>query len=584
LAEQSSGGNFSGEHLSGENFDVNARWKSMLFWLSYMERYDLLRLLVLGLLFSIFSLVTPLAMQTLVNTFLFTGLIQPIIVLVAAIFVGLVVASFFRVLQVHVVELLQRRLMVRSTFEISKKVTRSDPRFLQAKNGMELVNRAFDIEAVQKSSTGLLIDGTALILQTVLGLSILALYHEVFILFDVVFVFAVYALIKLVGFGGTPASIYNSKKKHELIAWLESLVSKRLLLNHPGAEALAEAKTHEYIASYIESREKFYRIFFKQILTTHVLQILASVGLLGLGGYLVVENQLTVGQLVAAELIVSGILFSLTKFQKHLEDFYNLVSGLDKVGELLEIPQGSRRQGFNHQFAEGPAIEFQNVVFAERHTGVHCQPISKKVPRRGHLVVRGPHGSGKSRLLEAVNGVYYLEEGTIKIDGIDIRTLSTDALHSQMLYVNTQQFLPGTLLDNLTFGLEGHDPRDIASALDRVGLSGSIATQGEGYLLEVNSSGYPFSPSQRVQLALARCLLLKPKIILVDQGFDIIDKPVRDKLLPYFLAEDAPWTLVATSYQAEIVTKFKNVLELEAQPPTGSDDHQSGVNPNKVAM
>jgi ABC-type bacteriocin/lantibiotic exporter with double-glycine peptidase domain len=539
------------------------RWKSMLFWLAYMEREDLVRLFIMGVLFSVFSLVTPLGTQALVNTFLFTGLLQPVIVLVGAIFIGLLIATAFRLVQVYMVELLQRRVMVRTTYEISKKITRSDPRFLHAENGLELVNRAFDIEAIQKAISGLLVEGVALVLQMSVGLIILGMYHEVFILFDFIFVVSIFLLIKLAGFGGAKTSILNSKKKHDLVAWLESLVAKRALLNHPDAEALAEAKTNYKIKKYLDTREGFYTIFFRQIISTHVIQVLASVSLLGVGGYLVIANEITVGQLVAAELIISAILYSLMKVQKQMEDFYNLVSGLDKVGELLEIPQIAKRQGFRHIFKRQPSIEMQQVTYRAGNQFYKSMPLSFKLDSGEHLVIVGRHGVGKSRLLEAINAASAPDTGVVKIDGVDVKSLATDTLRKQILFVSGQQFLPGSLIDNLTFGDYSHDAKAITAALEKAKLLEVIEAFGHGLDIEIKPNGFPLSPGQRVQLACARCFLLQPKVILADLGFDVLDKQLRDYLLSVMLGAQEDWTVIATSYQDDVIKKFQVKLNLD---------------------
>jgi putative ABC transport system ATP-binding protein len=319
------------------------KWKALLSWLVFAERKDLVLIFVFGVLFSIFSLVVPIGVQTLVNTFLFTGLLQPILVLLSAIAVGLILAAIFRMSQIHLIEILQRRLMVRIAYEIGRKIKRADSKFLHQENGTELVNRTFEVEKLQKSVSSLLTEALALLIQSVVGFALLSAYHLFLFVFCLIFAMGLYAVLVPLGASALHRNIKNSTAKHELVAWLESLISKKHLLNHSSAESWADSKIHSFISKYIQTRENFFILLFYQLIGLHGLQVISSVGLLGVGGYLVVQNQLSVGQLIAAELIVTSILFSVTKLQKQLEDFYDLSSSLEKINQLLEVPiEGAR--------------------------------------------------------------------------------------------------------------------------------------------------------------------------------------------------------------------------------------------------
>ena len=538
----------------------------MMAALGLIEKKELIRIAVVGVFFSIFSFVTPISMQALVNTFLFAGLLQPILILVLAIFVGLVISSGFRLLQVFLVELLQRRIMIRSIYEASKKINHSDPQFFSFAHGTELVNRALDLPVVQKSAAGLIIDGLSIVLQIVIGLSILAFYHEFFIFFDLVFLACIFVLVKYIGFKGVHTSIYNSKKKHQLVAWLETLVGKRQLLDNPSAEKLAEAKTLAYIEDYLYTREKHWKIVFAQIVGTHVIRIFTSVLLLGLGGYLVITNQITVGQFVAAELIISGILYSVKTLDDKLESFYDLAAGLDKVGELLQIPVVESNKGFPVDLPAHPCLQIENLHLIGDNKYGAKRAINGKLPSGSHLVVTGGHGSGKSRLLQLISGMNMSESGQLLLDNIPIKNIQHASLKGQVLFIDDTQFLQGSVFENMSLGRSDFSPHQVKEALDRVGFfSSAAALADQGLELEILPSGYPLSSGQRVLLALARCLLHQPKIVLIDQGLDVLDPQSLNLALSLLIAGEQNWTVVATSYQEKIVASFDYKLDLDTR-------------------
>ncbi len=180
-------------------------------------------------------------------------------------------------------------------------------------HGPELVNRFFDVLTVQKAGATLLHDGIAVILQTMIGLLILAFYHPLLLAFEVVLVISITFVLFVLGRGGVRTAIIESKAKYAVAASLEEIARHPLSFKQAGGPELARGRADALAASYVEARRKHYRVVFRQIVSSLAMQVFAATVLLTLGGWLVIHGQLTLGQLVAAELIVSIVLASFAK-------------------------------------------------------------------------------------------------------------------------------------------------------------------------------------------------------------------------------------------------------------------------------
>ncbi|MFM7845411.1 MAG: ABC transporter transmembrane domain-containing protein, partial [Planctomycetota bacterium] len=289
---------------------------------------------VVGLL----TLATPVAVESLVNTVAFGRLIQPIFILSLLLLTFLAFAASLRVLQAYVAEIIQRRIFVRVVDDLARRL----PSF-QAGAGEdhltpELVNRFFDVMTLQKSSATLVLDGITVLLQTTIGMIVLAFYHPYLLGFDVFLLLAAAVLILALGRGAVRTAIDESKAKYAVGAWLEELSTCNVTFKGAGGPALALAITDQLTTDYLQARRQHFRVLMRQIIFAVGLQAVGSSLLLGIGGWLVLDGQLTLGQLVAAELIVAVILGSFAKFGKQMESFYDLLAAVDKVGHLLDLP------------------------------------------------------------------------------------------------------------------------------------------------------------------------------------------------------------------------------------------------------
>lgn len=507
-----------------------------------LDRQDIAVIVIYGVALGLLSLAVPIAVQSLVNTVAFGSLLQPLVVLTLLLAVALTGAAILRALQVRVAEMLQRRLFVRIVTEIGARLPRVSPQALREANGPELLNRFFDVFTTQKTVASLLLGGVDAVLIALVGLIVLAFYHPALLAFDLVLIAgAVFVLIPL-GRGGTRTSIAESQAKYAVVGWLEEVARHPLSFKLAGGDALARSRVELLAKSYLDERDRHFKIVFRQVIGALAIEVVASVALLALGGLLVIERELSIGQLVAAELIVTAVVASIAKLGGKVEIFYDLVAAVDKLGEVLDLPV-ERTDG------ETPAASSSAVQ------GLRLDAVSiDGGPRLDLKVAAGEHVSIDCRsdhvttaLVDALFGMRPPSNGVIEVDGFDLRDLTLAEVRRRVALVRDAEVFPGCILDNLRAGNAELSFEGAWMALRRVGLEETVKALPGGLQTPLARDGSPLSAAETVALTLARGVAARPSVLVIDRLLDRIDPHDADHLAKHLLSERDSALIVVTS-------------------------------------
>ncbi len=532
--------------------------------LARLEAADIRAVFIYAVGVGLFALTTPIAVQSLVNTVAFGSLLQPLVVLSILLLGGLAFAAALRAMQYWVVELIQQRLFIRVVSDLSHRLPRVRTRAMDQAHGPELANRFFDIVTVQKACATLLIDGLALVLQTAIGLLMLAFYHPMLLAFDFFLLVCVAGI--LIGYGRSAASsgIKESKAKYAVAAWLQELVRHPVAFRQRGGSTHALERADSLARDWLGSRRKHFKYLFRQVMGALALQAVASALLLGLGGWLVIGRQLSLGQLVAAELIVTSVLAAFVKFGKHLEAYYDLLAAADKLGQLVDLPV-ERELGESHAPRSGPAqLVVRGLAFHFREDAPVLSDVSFTLRAGEKVALTGESAEGKSTLGELLYGLRSPTRGRILVDGADTRDVSFATLRRDVALVGAPELFAGTIVENLRMGQPELPLGEIRHVLEELGLGDAISRLPEGLHTELTTGGQPLSSGQRVLLHLARTLLLRPRLLVIDEVLDALDARTRDRVLRLLLAPDAPWTLLLITHHPDLFSRCERVLALHA--------------------
>lgn len=514
-----------------------------------LERNDLWAATVFSLAIGVLSLAVPVASQALVNTIAFGNLLQPLLYLSVAVLGLLAISSILQIIRFHAVEMLQRRVFVRLASESVHRLLNARTDVLRMQNGPEIVNRFLDIVTVQKASATLLVDGLSVAAQTIAGMILLGVYHPWLLAFDAVLAATLVLVVFPAGAGAIKSAVKESKAKYALVGWLEETARNATTFRGEAEARFARDRCDELVRDYLSYRSKHFRILLRQFAGSLFLQALASATLLSVGGMLVIERQLTLGQLVAAELVVTAVVAGISKLAKHLETFYDLLASLDKLGTLTDIP--GEPPGGEPLGASGPAaVQVRGPRYA-----FDVNPGEK-------VGVCGLSGSGKSTLLDAICGYRDLAGVAVSWDGADVRNLALHKLRSGMALVRSVEIFHGTIFENVRVGRE-IGAAEIQRALDDAGAGTAVRRLPEGVNTVLATGGAPLSEGQKLALMIARAIAGAPRLLILDETLDAIsDSGERDRLTALLFASNAPWTLFLVTSRQELLDRCDRVIRL----------------------
>ncbi|MFT7639411.1 MAG: putative ABC transport system ATP-binding protein [Pirellulaceae bacterium] len=527
------------------------------------EASDIWIVIVFAFVVSLLMLATPLAVETLVNTIAFGRFLQPIIILAVILLMFLGFQGAVRALQTYVVEIIQRRLFARVAGDLAFRLPRTEIEDSDGEYLPEIVNRFFDIVTVQKVAAQLLLDSLGLMLSTLIGMAVLGFYHPWLLGFDVFLLSAIAVVIFLLGRGAVSSAVKESKHKYYMAGWLEDIARCPIAFRNDGGAEFALERTDRLIHEYLNARRSHFRIVMRQVLFALGIQAVASTVLLGLGGWLVVAGELTLGQLVAAELIVTVIVGSFAKIGKHMESFYDLLASVDKLGALFDI-RTERQDGMLAIDRSLPAaIELNSVCYAWQGRPSVIDDFSAEIESGEAVAVLGGAGVGKSTLIDLVYGIRSPTAGHLMIDGIEPRDLRPDVLRSRIAVARGTEAFHSTIEENVHLHREGVTATEVRDVLDAIGLLDPVLRLKDGCNTMLTSEGSPLSESQQRLLGIARAAIGRPGLLLVDGALDALGNRDLDRCLNYLLSADRPWTLIVATSREDIAVRFNRTISLE---------------------
>lgn len=523
-------------------------------------------ILVLSVITGVLYLATPLTVDAVVNNFAFGGeqpvYVQALIVLAVFLLFLLAMLGVLRAAQDYAMEIIQRRLFVRLTADVAYRLPRVPLEVLEAHQGPELVNRFFDVVTIQKSSSGLLLDGINVIFSTLIGLVVLGFYHPLLLLFALILLVLLVLVVFLPAKRAVRTSIEESYAKHSVVGWLEQIAMFPVLFRSSGAAEIACSTADRLAQKYLQARKAHFRVLMGQIASLLALQAVASAALLSIGGWLVLRAELTLGQLVASELIVAAIVAAISKLGKHLESWYDAMAAVNKLGYLVDLPV-ERSHGERPSAPDkGLSVQLQDLGYVHANGQHLLDALSLEIRPGTRVGIVSPGGLGGSALLDLMAGLREATSGRVLLNGTDLRLWQLGELRRQVFLVRGQEIVEGSILDNVRLGRPDLDIESVNRALEGVGLLGAIQQLPEGLETQLSPGGHPLSGSQRSRLILARAIIRKPRLLLVDEALDGLETGTLERLEAALFDDREPRTLVLVTRDPDLIQRCDQVLHL----------------------
>lgn len=474
--------------------------------------------IIYGIGISLLSLATPISVQMLIGTIANTAMPAPLVMLSLTLFGLLLLSSLLYALRIHLMELFARRFYARLVSEISLiAIYAQNPFFTDTTRGA-LFNRYFDVMVIMSRMPILIIDGFSILLGIAVGFVLVSLYHPLFLIFTLVMVGLIALIWAIWGPRAIRAAIDVSHSKHATAMWLQQVGESNGFFKSQRRVDYAIGQTDKYTHGYIDARKRYFRLHFSQTLSFLFMYAAASAALLGLGGWLVIQFELTLGQLVAAELVLSAAFFGVANLGTYLTYFYDLCAAAEEVSLFFEVEQENPR-GDDPLIGSDHTLVFKDVAGKARHE--HAR-LNLTIPT-GAIVMASVNQHGLQRLFTNLLKLYeFPATGYTTLGGTDLTEIEAHHLRRAVYVLDRPSFVPMTVREYLDLSCDAGDSWRIIDALETVGLAATIAGFEKGLDTKIAATGYPLSTAELLMLKLASALLAKPKILILTRLFDLV--------------------------------------------------------------
>lgn len=515
---------------------------------------------------GVIALSLPLGIQSIINLIQGGSVSASWLLLVFIVIMGIGMGGYMQLMQMRITETIQQKIFTRAAFDFTYRIPKIKFEEIYKHYAPELMNRFFDILTLQKSLSKIIIEFSTAILQIIFGLILLSLYHPFFILFSILLIVLVFVIIKLTNKRGLETSLDESKYKYKVVSWLEELARVKDTFKLAGVTNLPDLKTDERVMGYLESRENHFKVLQKQYSLLIIFKIIVAFGLLIVGGFLVLNEQMNIGQFIAAEIIILLVIDSSEKIIINLENIYDVLTSLEKLGQVtdMELDNISDNSTLNHDIKNPIVIELNNLSFS--YPG-RTKPVIKNInytfEANKIYCITGENGSGKSTLIHLISGLYQPQAGNVCINNLPI--LNYDILKLYQFIGNglsEETIFEGSFLENITLGRDFVTIDDVLWAIEKVHLSEYVKGLALGLDTPIEISGNKLSKSIIQRIIIARSIVNKPKLLLLENHLDFIEDKQREKIIDFLTDQSNGWTFIGISNNKYLQEKSDIVIQM----------------------
>lgn len=514
-----------------------------------LDRKDILQVLFYAIFAGLVSLSLPLGVQAIINLIQSGRVSVSWIVLVFIVIAGVALVGILSLMQLRITENLQQKIFIRSSFEFGFRLPKIKFEALHNQYPPELANRFFDTLTIQKGATKLLIDFSSALLQIVFGILLLSLYHPFFIFFGIFLMLLLYIIFKFSYSSGLSSSLKESKYKYKVVSWLQEMARNNFSFKKSSNFDFALTKNDRLVSEYLVHRERHFSVIKRQFTQLIIFKIIITAGLLLIGGYLVLNQQMNIGQFVAAEIIILLVINSVEKIVIGLETLYDVLTAVEKIGQItdLDVEETSSKPAdfcyTNIQLAaENLSYKFPDA------TDYVLEKINLTIEQSEKIFVEGNNGSGKTTLIRILSGLLKPTSGSFYINDDTYRKIDLDQYRSQISTIITGETpFEGTILENITFNNPLISQDDLKWAIDSVKLGDFIKSLPKGLDTKIYPEGKQLSSSNAQKILLARSIINRPKILFYEDALDKMDNDAAQEVIDFITSNENKWTLIVSS-------------------------------------
>ncbi len=515
---------------------------------------------IYGVLISLLTLSVPIAVQTLINTVANIASVRAIIILSSVLLIMLLLSGFLTAMRTRVMELYERHIYARLAAKISLNTITAPHSVFEGRRNFSLTHRYFDIMTLQKNIPSLVVDGFALVLQLAVGFTLVSFYHPMLFAFNLVVLLLIYLIWMLFSRGAKLTALRLSHAKYDTAKWLSSLSAAHEFFQSGRHLDFAGATSEQKIAEYVNAHRGHFRYTFSQVIGFLIIYALASAALLGLGGWLVIQGELSIGQLVAAELIMFTVFFGLTQFTNYLKMYYELYGAADKLGQILELPRDDLEKEALVSPASG-SLQCQGLEYSQQDKAVSLSFTVEEGAKAFVTTERGWIQRDFTKLLKLQKSP---ERGWLRIGDRELSEYDIFGLRHDVFFVDRSLIIECTIKEFLLMAAPDATAAMATTVLDQLELSEYIQNFPDKLDTRLSTLGAPLMPADFLLLKVTAAILAKPQIVVLNQDIDNLPTHLREKVIKVLSQQE--FSILYFTNQPEH-DQFDGVLQLNATTP-----------------
>lgn len=511
------------------------------------ERSEISAIYFYAVLYGLVQLSVPLGIQSIISFVLGGAISTSLVLLIIFVIAGVFVTGLLQVNQMKLIEKIQQQLFVRYSFQYASVIPSFNLRKVDDYYLPELVNRFFDTIPLQKSISKLLLDIPGASIQILFGLILLSFYHPIFIVFGIFLLFILYLILRSTAGRGMETSLLESDYKYKVLGYLEELARVVSSFKFSKNKTHHLTKTDEYVVGYLNARTAHFKVLLFQYWALIGFKVLITSAMLIVGAYLLIDQQLNIGQFIAAEIVILMIIGSVEKLILNLDKVYDVLTSVEKITKVTDKPT-EKRGGLILTAEGGIAIAAQNLSFGYDGEELLLRDVSFQVEKGEKIGIQGAPGSGKSTLLRMLSGTYTEFGGNLLIEGVPIHSYDLYSLRSQTgIMLHQQEVFQGTIEENICMGNAAVTYAELDTLAEITGLKPFITSKKEGYAYQIQPAGQHLSSRIIKKILLMRALVQHPKLLLLEEPWLGIEQIYQERIQQYLLRLPDTTVIVITS-------------------------------------
>lgn len=476
-------------------------------------------ILVYSIAISLLTLAVPVSVQLLVDTVTNIAIPTSVILIAVLLFILLFISGILYAFRAYAMELFTRRIYARLGSEITFTALQAERAFFEEEHRTDLLNRYFDIMSLKRNVPYVLSNGFTLIMQSVIGFILVSLYHLYFFVFCLALVALLWLIWLMWGWPATQTAFELSEAKHRTGAWLQTLAINNGVFKTPKHNSWALEKSDRLINDHIDCQARHFRYTFRQLLSMLFLYAAASAILLGIGGLLVIRGELTLGQLVAAELIMSAIFVGLPQMAGYLEYYFDICAAVEELGRFRDVRTELPESGNCMDLPETPDLHFRHTQITNHASEV---TLDLKFPGSGITLINSTPEIQRL-FCDLIKRYRQPRAGSIIVGDRELADFDITRLREQIMIIDRPTLLPMTIREYLGLYRQSDQATSLHSALACVGLDETVATLPGGYDTRLSHRGWPLTLEQAIKLKMAAALLSASPIIVLGNLCDAVE-------------------------------------------------------------